>query len=163
MPTSREQYNTQGKSNNFIAAQESGKLTVGQAAKLLSKKLGQKITATQLEPLANEFHHAGRFGNNKAKRVFFLSQEQVDKITLKDIEEANKSQWGWILGFVREYGVYNRKRFVPFVAEVGLIPAYRIKRLGDKFHKLTEEESEQAKLVVGLELPPFCTDWRKAR
>lgn len=56
-PTSRAEYAAQGKSNNFVNAEAAGHLAAGQAAKVLSKRLGCKITAKQIEPLASEFHH----------------------------------------------------------------------------------------------------------
>lgn len=162
--TTQPEYVAQGKSNNYIAAQEEGRLTAGQAAKLLTKRLGRKITARQIEPLATEFHHAGRFDNRKAKRVFFFSPEEVDAITLADIECASAPVWGWTLGFRVEYtGRHGKKRWVPIVAEVGQFPRDRAHRLGDNFHELTPAEAGEAKAAVGKTLPAYCEDWREAR
>jgi len=162
--TSRAEYAQQGKSNNFIMAQAAGRLTAGQAAKVLSKRLGRKITAKEIEPLAHEFHHAGRFGNNKAKRVFFFSDSELEGITLADVDQAAAPVWGWMLGFRSEYtGPYGKKRYVPIVAEVGQFAADKVNRLGEKFHELSESEAIEAKAAIGKALPPFCEDWREAR
>lgn len=161
--TTRDEYAEQGRSNSYIAAKEDGRLTAGQAAKLLSKRLGVKLLAKQIEPLAVEFHHAGRFGNRQAKRVFFFTREQVDRITLADIERASAPVWGWILGFRVERSRYGKKRYVPFIAEVGQIAADKAHRLGETFHGLSEEEAAEAKAAVGKALPAYCNDWREAR
>lgn len=161
--TSRGEYAAQGKSNNFVAASEAGRLTAGQAARALSKRLGRKILAKEIEPLATEFHHAGRFGGDKAKRVFFFAAEEVERITLADVERAAAPVWGWVLGFRAEFGRYGRKRMVPIVAEVGQIPADRAHRLGEKFHELSAAEAAEAQAAVGKALPPYSTDWRQAQ
>jgi len=163
-PTSAAEYSAQGKSNNFIAAQAAGRMTAGQAAKLLSKRFGRKVLAKEIEPLATEFHHAGRFGAHKAKRIFFFSQEELDRLTVTQVECASSAVRGWVLGFRKDYGGRNgKKRFVPIVAEVGLFPADKVHRLGDKFHKLTEAEAVEAKAAVGKTLPAYSDDWREAR
>lgn len=162
-PTSRAEYNAQGKSNNFVASQGDGHLTAGSAAAVLSQRFGRKITARQIEPLANEFHHAGRFGGNKARRVFFFSPEELDRITLADVEAAAEPMWGWVLGFRRERGAHGRKTYAPIVAKVGLIPADQAHRLGEKFHPLAEAEAVEAKGAVGKTLPAYSNDWRAAR
>jgi len=162
--TSRAEYAQQGKSNNFIMAQAAGRLTAGQAAKVLSKRLGRKITAKEIEPLAVEFHHAGRFGHHQAKRVFFFSEQELEDITLADVDQAAAPVWGWVLGFRSEYRRrYSKRRYVPIVAEVGQFPADKANRLGDKFHELSESEAIEARAAVGKSLPPFCEDWREAR
>lgn len=162
-PTSMGEYAAQGKSNNFIAAQEAGRLTAGQAARALTKRFGRKITAREIEPLAREFHHAGRFGRRQAKRVFFFSPAEIEAITLEQIERAAAPVWGWVLGFRADYGTYGRKRYVPIVAEVGQFAADKAHRLGDKFHALGEAEAAEAKAAVGKSLPAYSTDWREAR
>jgi len=162
--TSRADYAAQGKSNNFIAARAAGHLTAGQAAKLLGERLGRKIAAKQIEPLAIEFHHAGRFAGNKAKRVFFFSPEQVERITLADVERAAAPVWGWVLGFRAECSGRNgRKVYVPIVAEVGQFSADKAHRLGEKFHELNEAEAAEAKAAIGKALPAYSVDWREAR
>jgi len=162
--TPRGEYAARGKSNNFIAAQDAGRLTAGQAARWLSKKFDRKITAAQVEPLATEYHHAGRFGNNKARRVFFFSPAELDQITLADIERAAAPVYGWVLGFRAEHtGRYGKKRYVPIIAEAGQFSANKAHRLGDKFHPLSETEASEAQAAVGKQLPPYCEDWRKAR
>ena len=161
--TTRDEYDAQGKSNNFVAAEESGRLTAGQAAKALSKRLGVKVLAKHIEPLAREFHHAGRFGNRQAKRIFFFSPREIERITLADVERASTPVWGWVLGFHTDYsGRYGKKRYVPIVAEVGQIAADRAHRLGDKFHALTEAEATEAKAAEGKSLPAYSTDWKEA-
>jgi hypothetical protein len=162
--TSRAEYAAQGKSNNFLAARAAGRLTAGQAAKLLSKRFGRKITAKQVEPLAVEFHHAGRFGANKARRVFFFAPDQLARITLADVDQAAAPMWGWVLGFRADYsGRYGKKRYVPIVAKVGQFAADKANRIGDKFHKLSETEAAEAKTAVGKSLPAFSNDWREAQ
>ena len=160
--TTRSEYDAQGKSNNFLAAEAAGHLTAGQAAKLLSKRLGRKILAKQLEPLAGEFHHAGRFGKRQAKRVFFFTEAELQHITLADIEQASAPVWGWVLGFRKHTGRRHTTRYSPIVAEVGQIPADKARRLGDKFHPLTEEEASEAQAAVGKTLPAYSHDWKEA-
>jgi hypothetical protein len=149
--------------NNFIAAKAQGRMTAGEAAKLLSKKFACKITARQIEPLATEFHHAGRFGNDKAKRVFFFSPEELDRITLADIENVIAPVWGWVLGFKAEYGSFGKKYYVPIVGQVDQFSRDKAHRLGKKFHPLSEAEAAEAKSAVGKILPAFCDDWRHAK
>jgi hypothetical protein len=161
--TSQADYAAQGKSNNFIAARAAGRLTAGQAAKLLSRRLGRKITAKQIEPLAVEFHHAGRFGQHRARRVFFFSESELERITLADVDRAAAPLWGWVLGFRADYGTYGRKSYRPIVAKVGQFAADKAHRLGDKFHRLSESEAAEAKAAVGKSLPAFSQDWREAR
>jgi hypothetical protein len=162
LPTSISEYNQQGKSNNYIQAKEGGKLTVGEAAKLLSKRFGCKILAKTIEPLSVEFHHAGRFGNNKAKRIFFFTKEQIESLTLEDINESGSPRWGWIMGFKKEYGQYGRKHYIPIIKEVGLIDGSRVFRLGDKFHPLEQKEINECQAKVGKILPTFSDNWREA-
>jgi hypothetical protein len=162
-PTSREEYSAQGKSNNFLAASAAGRLTAGQAAKLLSHRLGRKITAKEIEPLAVEFHHAGRFAGDRARRVFFFSPEELERITLSEVEGASSPLWGWVLGFRAERGRRGRKVYVPIVAEVGQFAADKAHRLGDKFHPLSAEEAEEARTAVSKTLPAFSQNWREAR
>lgn len=156
--TTREEYAAQGVSNNFIRAQEAGRMTVGEAAKILTKRLGRKVLASQLEPLASEWHHAGRFGRGQARRVFFLSEAQVDAITEADLDWSASSVYGWSLGF--EPGV---RGWVPIIAHAGTFDRAKAKRLGNKFHELSREEAEEAASAIGKRLPPFCSNWREAR
>ncbi len=162
--TSRDEYNAQGKSNRFLYAQEQGKMTAGEAAKVLTKRFGTKILASDIEPLAVEFHHAGRFGNNKAKRIFFFSDEDLARITLEQVEELREGVWGWILGFTPVLGRYGRKSYLPTVKEAGCFPSAKAHRLGDKFHQLPRAEVEELLEAgaVGKVLPAYETDWRKA-
>ena len=162
--TSQADYAAQGKSNNFISARAAGRLTAGQAAKWLSHRFGRKVLAKEIEPLAGEFHHAGRFGNHQAKRVFFFSQAELARITLADVELAAAPVWGWILGFRAEYtGRFGRKRYVPIVADAGVFAADKANRLGDKFHELSEAEAIEAGAAIGKALPAYSTDWREAK
>lgn len=161
-PTSRDQYNAQGKSNSFINAQNAGRLTAGQAAKTLTKRFGFKVLARDVEPFAIEYHHAGRFGRNMAKRVFFFTEEQLDAIT-PEMLAASVAVPGWVLGFDSDLrGRNGRRRWLPKVAEVGMIDAARVRRLGDKFHPIPVDELEEAKASIGKRLPPFSGDWREA-
>ena len=80
MNTPFNQYLSQGMSNNHINARnDETKMTVGEAAKLLTKKFKSKIYAKELEVFATEWHHAGvyknRSGRLSGKRIFFLSVE----------------------------------------------------------------------------------------
>ena len=158
IPTPREQYYEQGKSNSFLVAQAEGKLTAGQAAKVLSRRLGVPVKAQDIEPLAVEFHHAGAFGGGKAKRVYFFTQEELAHITLEDIERAKSPRWGWKLGFQK-----NVRRWVPIIEEVRQFSGSEIKRLGDKFHPIQDDEVPAVKERIGWQLPPYCSDWRKAQ
>jgi len=161
--TTRAEYAAQGKSNNYLAAQAAGRLTAGQAAKVLSKRLGRPVKAKDLEPFATEYHHAGCFGGNKARRVFFFAAADLERITAADLDRAALPVWGWVLGFKPVYdGPYGRKRYVPTIAEVGQFDQAKAKRLGEKFHLLTEAEAAEAKGAEGKVLPPSCEDWRQA-
>ena len=155
--TTRDEYNVQGKSNNFIIAHDQGKYTAGEAARVLSKRFGRKITARQIEPLAFEFHHAGRFGRNMAARVFFFDQEELDAITIEQIDALAEPLYGWVTGFTKCCG-----RWCPVVEEAGRVERARAKRLGSKFHELSKEEAEEAKAAVGKALPAYSDDWKEA-
>lgn len=163
IPTTHKEYNQQGKSNSYIATQQEGGLTAGQAAKMLSRRLGVKILAKELEPLTKEYHHAGRFGKNQARRVFFFTPKEVDRITLEDIRQASTPQWGWVLAFKRvKINRFGKMGYRPIIGEAGAIPADKVHRLGDKFHPLSKDEAKSAIKAVGKELPPYSSNWQEA-
>ncbi|NSL87596.1 hypothetical protein ECE50_012180 [Chitinophaga sp. Mgbs1] len=79
-------YIRQGKSENYQDAEEKGLLKAGEAAVLLSKKLGMKVSAAELTVFATEWHHAGVFKSSsgaslRGRKVYFFSPAAVEKIT----------------------------------------------------------------------------------
>lgn len=85
-----QQYIRQGKSENYLMAEERGLKKAGEVAAALSKKFGEKVSAKDLIPFAKEWHHAGVFqraGSNRlsGKRVYFLHPGDIDAITMEQI------------------------------------------------------------------------------
>ena len=83
-------YLQQKKSENYQDAEAKGLLKAGAVATLLSKKFKVKISAKELIPFAQEWHHAGIFkvGDRlKGKRVYFFHADDVEKIPLEKILE----------------------------------------------------------------------------
>lgn len=167
-PTHIGEYFQQGKSNNFIVAQQNGHATLGQAAKILSKKFGMKILAKQLEGLASEWHHAGSF-RGRGRKVYFLTPTQIEGFTSEDVNRlAQNTQTatpslGWITKFQTDYtGRYGRKRCYPIIGRVGEFTPQEVVRAGDKFHPLSPTELELCKRREGCQLPPYCDDFTQA-
>lgn len=48
-----------------------GLKTAGEAAKIISKKTGKKITAKQIRSSADEWHHSGFYAGKMGKTWFF--------------------------------------------------------------------------------------------
>jgi hypothetical protein len=166
IPTSRADYFSQGVSNSHIYAKECGKITAGEAAKILSKKFAIKILAKDIKPLSTEWHHSGAFkGNNGtlAGKTYFFTKEQVDSITLEKINQVNNqlisekqalliNVQGWYIDFkkvsINRYGKLGWKPFLGiYEGEKGKAPK--------SFVALTDEQMEIARLQKGRQLEPY--------
>lgn len=84
-------YNETGRytSVRHETAKQDGKVTVGEAAKIISKALGIKVAAKTIRPLSPEWHHSGFFRNRMGKTWFF-TKEQVEDI-IKTWPETNRN------------------------------------------------------------------------
>ena len=60
-------------------AVQSGKLTAGQAAKIISKITGEKVSAKQLKQYSTEWHHSGFYSKGMGKTYFF-TDEQINNL-----------------------------------------------------------------------------------
>jgi hypothetical protein len=167
-------YIAQGKSNNFLKAEEEGKMTLGEAAKLINRKLkadlkaiDKKVMAIDLEGFSTEWHHAGVFkkynGKLGGKKVYFLTKEQAESITLEQLanvwdkksqeqEEGKKEVKGYFIRLEVSYGgAYGKKTWIPTMY------AYSGTENGtpQKFCRLDEKDYLIAKAFNGLTLKPY--------
>lgn len=155
MNTRIEDYIQQGKSNNYLLAQAEGKLTAGEAAKILSKKFGIKVLAKNIEHLATEWHHAGVFkkydGKVGGKKIYFFSLEELDRITVEQL--GVETVKGFYVGFEKYYDStrYGRKRWKPVLRFWEGLESKTPKN----FTLLNEEQFNKFKALDGRELEPF--------
>lgn len=168
MRTPFKDYLAQGKSNNYLHSEASGKLKAGEAALLLTKKFKTKIYAKELHVFSTEWHHAGLFrgdsGKSKGRHVYFLTPADVDKITLEAVlknraiaEEAVRTAGepvqGWYVEFVKSPGAhYSKKKWIPLL---GLFRG----RKGDApktFVPLSDEAYADAQKYQGKQLKPYA-------
>lgn len=157
-------------SNNHIAAHEDEtKMLVGAAAKLLSKKFKTKISAKELEAFSTEWHHSGVFKGNtgrlQGRRTWWLTTEQIEGITLEQIEanrsaqaaaieEGKRTVRGWYVDFRREaVNHLGRMGYKPYLA-VYEGPASGTPK---NFSPLTDGEFLSAKLEAGRRLEAYET------
>ncbi|MCK7554979.1 hypothetical protein MKQ70_08160 [Chitinophaga sedimenti] len=156
-------YAQEGKSENYQHAEARGLLKAGEAAALLSKRLGVKITAKEIEVFSKEWHHAGVFNAGrgiKGRRVYFFSEEALSNISL-DAILANRNKpkpvpdertvQGWYIQFFKMTDPATRRRYSkPFVG-IYKGPAHK-KPKG--FKPLSDEAFEVAAKQRGKALLP---------
>jgi len=169
MRTPFKDYLEQGKSNNYLHSEATGKLKAGEAALVLTKKFKTKIYAKELHVFSSEWHHAGLFkggsGKFKGRHVYFLTPEEVDKISLEAVLQhrkiadeaalsANDLVRGWYVEFVKgPRNRYGKRNWVP------LMGLYR----GPKgnapktFKDLTPDAFEEAQKFQGKQLKPYAS------
>lgn len=93
-------------------AKQSGKLTAGEAARLISKITGEKILASDIKSLATEWHHSGFYKKNDRAtmgKTYFFTQEQTEKIAAdwskikvqkqEEMEKIEKTKTQVVFGF----------------------------------------------------------------
>ena len=80
-------------SERHEAAKRAGKFTAGDAAILLSKKLGKKILANNIKPYSKEWHHSGFYAGGMGKTWFF-SQDEINFLieNYESIKEKEKKE-----------------------------------------------------------------------
>ena len=68
-------FQTTGKyvSERHEIAKQKGLITAGQAAAIISRKTGTKISASEIRPFADEWHHSGFYAGKMGKTWFFRS------------------------------------------------------------------------------------------
>jgi hypothetical protein len=168
MRTNFRNYLKQGKSNNYLEAEQEGKFKSGEAAKILSKKFKTKITAKELAPFTGEYHHAGVFkgysGKLTGRKVKFFTLQQLDAITLDDIllsrnvesivaEEGNRIVKGWYVTFQKvSINRFGKLGYKPFLS------LYEGKKSGQpkNFTELLDEVYLDAKAYEGKQLKPYA-------
>jgi len=168
MTTNFSDYLSQGKSNNYLVAEENGKIKAGEVAKILTKKFGIKIYAKEIECFATEWHHAGVFqgytGKLMGRKVRFFTHEEIENITLESIlenrgnqtkkeEKENQMVKGWFVKFERiRINHYGKLGWKPFV---GLYEGLQ-GNAPKNFTSLTDEEFEDARKYEGSQLISFA-------
>jgi hypothetical protein len=131
MRTNFKDYLSQGKSNNYLQSEATGKWKAGEAAQFLSKKFKTKIYAKELHVFSSEWHHAGVFkggsGKLTGRHVYFLTPTQTDKITLEELlrnraidaearASASEKVQGWFVQFVKgPKNAYGKRKWVPLL------------------------------------------------
>jgi hypothetical protein len=160
-------YLAQGKSNNYLQSEVSGKLKAGEAALLLTKKFKTKIYAKELHVFSSEWHHAGLFrgssGKSKGRHVYFLTPADLEKISLdailknralaeEAVRTAGEAVQGWYIEFVKSPGTHGKGRWIPLM---GLFRG----RKGDApktFVPLSDEAYADAQKYQGKQLKPYA-------
>ena len=167
MRTPFKDYLSQGKSNNYLDSEASGKLKAGEAAIVLTKKFKTKIYAKELHVFSSEWHHAGLFkkGNGKStgRHVYFLTPTEVDGIRLETILEnraraeeaaltAGEPVQGWYVEFVRAPSQKGKKRWLPLL---GLYKGPK-GEASKTFAPLSDEAYADAARFQGKQLKPYA-------
>ncbi|CAL1519448.1 hypothetical protein [Chitinophaga sp. MM2321] len=158
-------YLRQGKSENYQDAEEKGLLKAGAVATLLSKQLGMKITAKELEVFATEWHHAGVFKRGdgqsfQGRKVYFFSPAGIEKITREKIQ-ANRDKaakkappdtrhvQGWYTQYFRITDPVSRRSYnKPFIG----IYTGPVNKAPKGFRALADEAFAAAEKLRGKEL-----------
>lgn len=164
MKTNFSDYLVQGKSNNFFIAKENGKITAGEAAKILSKKFKIKILARDIDNLTDEFHHAGVFKNHQnrltGKKVKFFTLESVNSLTLNQIldnkNQKNSIVKGWYITFKKvSINRYGKLAWKPFVS----IYKGQQQSKPQHFHELSDIDFDHAKQFDNKQLKSFANHY----
>lgn len=157
-----------GRSNNMVAAEERGMITLGRWA----KRHGVSAAAAKHVMHPSEAHHTGTGRRGKSRLTYVLpaalepSESELASMRAWDVQareqraaDAERVVRGWYTAWRVEYGQYGRKRNVPVV---GLYsgPADRAPR---GLTEMTEPEYAEAEPLLGRALKPWATSWREVR
>ncbi len=173
MRTPFKDYLEQGKSNNYLKSEASGKLKAGEAALVLTRKFKTKIYAKELHVFSSEWHHAGLFkggsGKFTGRHVYFLTPAEVEKVSLdmilknreilaQAIATADHPVQGWYVEFVKgPKNRYGKRKWIPLM---GLYKGPRGKA-PKTFIALTDDAFEKAEKYQGKQLRPFATQYHQ--
>lgn len=171
MRTPFKDYLEQGKSNNYLHSEVMGKLKAGEAALVLSKKFKTKVYAKELHVFSSEWHHAGIFKGSRGKlggrHVYFLTQEEVNKIDLEEILAHRKAAaekaltadepvQGWYVEFVKgPKNRYGKRSWMPLM---GLYKGPR-GNAPKTFKALDQPAFEDARKFQGKQLKPYANQY----
>ena len=166
-------FETTGKyvSERHAAASAEGMITAGQLAAKMSRLFGEKITAKELKPYANEWHHSGFYKGNGGKimgRTYFFRADQNLKTLYNSIMAVRREivigaakpdieKFSFDVAFKKTYtGRYGKKRWQP----IAVFKIVVIKE-GDLDHpisnEITKKEYDLLKKFDGEDLEPYET------
>lgn len=155
IPTDRNTFFEQGRSNSMIADLEAGYKYLGDAAKIFSKKFKIKVLAKHLEDVYDTKHHvAANIGGKSCGRyVKLIAPDKIENFTKEAIEKLieadQKAQEKKVQGFYYEWesGWRGKKHKVLCVWEgfEGKMP----KSVEKTFESLDPQSFEIAKTKVG--------------
>lgn len=142
------------------ARSDSSKITAGELAKAM-RKAGMQVTATDLKPLATEWHHAGWTPRGGMGKCYFFRADDARPARMQALyeqvqeqrEKAAQPRYGYCTRFEARYdGPYGRKRYQPILAVDEFAPGEKI---GGKYTQITKEEYDLLESLDGLELEPY--------
>lgn len=102
----------EGKSNNYVTAENNGLLKASEATKYLKKHYGIVISVKQLQSACryDEWHHASKFFN----KVYFYSESTLDAFGAKyqgeNFKQANEPEER-VVAIFEEWESYQKNRF----------------------------------------------------
>ena len=148
-----------GRSNNMIAAESRGMVTVGRWGR--KYKVSARAVMEVMRPA--EAHHTGTGWQGRSKLTYVIeadlvpSAEQLAAMRAWDSGQRPTVQ-GWYVEWKRDYsGPYGRRRNVPTLAvyrgDVAAAPR-GLTALGD-------EDYAAAAQLAGRRLKPYATSWRE--
>lgn len=159
-------------SERHAEAKDSGMLTAGQIAKLITKKFGEKIKAAELRFYADEWHHSGFYkGNNGSTmgRTYFFkppSEEHLqwlfdevmrDRKEIAELEaEQDVERYFFETGFEKRYdGPRGRKRWQPIAKIKAVCCKPSEGMMNGKNMEISREDYELLKEHDGEDLKPY--------
>lgn len=167
--TSFDDYLRQGKSNNYIDAEQKGLYKAGEAARFLTRQLKMKVLAADVIPFCREWHHAGVFkghrGRLRGRVVHFIDAGRLNNITAADIEAGRQQArqqteqdqqpiCGWYVDFEQLKTKHGKTYYVP---RVGLFEGPQGQAVYKRdFQALSREEFEKARPFAGRRLNPYA-------
>ncbi len=147
-------------SERHAEASANGLLTAGEVAKKLRKMSGEKITAAELKPFADEWHHGGFYkggsGSTMGRTYFFYPDTNLTELAHKVLAERAEpivTRYFFSAGFERQIGRDGRKRWQP-VAKFEALDC----KTDDYYPKkiaITQQDFESLKEFEGRELEPY--------
>lgn len=150
-----------GRSNNMVAAEERGMVTLGRWA----KRHGVSARAAQEVMRPTEAHHTGTGRRGKSRLTYVIAgdleptAEQLAAMREWDAGQRPVVQ-GWHTVWRKDYsGPYGRRRNVPVLAMYRGDAAKAPKGLV----ALSDEDYAAAEQLAGRDLVPFATSWREVR
>lgn len=152
---------SRGRSNNMVAAEDRGMLTIGRWAKRYG--VSARAATEVMQPC--EAHHTGTGRRGKSRLTPVIERDReptAEELAAMRVWDSGQRPvvCGWFTKWDRRYdGPYGRRRNVPTVGlyEGDVADAPR------DLVKLTPAEFASAKAYAGRDLKAYATDFREVR